>query len=314
MLGEFIDTSRLAQLSRGARAQPEPWLLFDPATLGTHYNRRPFVLDHRLAQHPDFALPALFDLCRRLDPVLVKRRVAVVPDDTDFDRSLDAYNHGLSVDDAIAHLEDGQGYIVVNNPERDPTYRLIIEGLLGEIAAAISPHEPGLNWYSTYLFITARDAVTPYHMDREMNFLLQIHGHKNVRLWDPFDDEVMSPADKDRLLADRAHRRPGYRPALDAKAMVYDLTPGIGVHHPFIAPHLVTTGSALSVSLAFTFRTARSDVWTDAHVFNHKLRRLGLAPAPVGTNLLRDATKARLIRLARRMRRLARGAEPEDEE
>ena len=27
------------------------------------------------------------------------------------------------------------------------------------------PIEPGMNWYSTYIFISTQDSVTPYHMD-----------------------------------------------------------------------------------------------------------------------------------------------------
>jgi len=140
-----------------------------------------------------------------------------------------------------------------------------------------------------------------------MNFLLQIRGRKTVKLWDPHDDEIMSAVDKDLLLAARDEPRPAYKPSFDAKAMTFELAPGLGVHHPFIAPHLVKTGRELSISLAITFRTRRSDIWTDAHRFNHLLRtRLGLAPLPVGRLPALDATKARLLRLSRHARQLLR--------
>ena len=172
-------------------------------------------------------------------------------------------------------------------------------------AAHTEPIEPGLNWYSTYIFITAHDSVTPYHMDREMNFLLQIRGTKTVKLWDPRDPEIMTPAEKDQLLAQRHEPRPTYKPSFERKAMTFELAPGLGVHHPFIAPHLVTTGKQLSISLAITFRTQRSDVWTDAHCFNHRLRsRLGVAPGNVGSRGVIDATMAGIIRMGGQARRL----------
>jgi hypothetical protein len=144
-------------------------------------------------------------------------------------------------------------------------------------------------------------------MDREMNFLLQVRGTKMVKLWDPRDPEIMTPAQKDQLLAQRRVPRPTYKPSLERKAMTFELAPGLGVHHPFIAPHLVTTGKQLSISLAITFRTQRSDVWTDAHRFNHRLRnRLGIAPGAVGSLGVVDATKAGIIRLGRQARRLLR--------
>jgi hypothetical protein len=143
-------------------------------------------------------------------------------------------------------------------------------------------------------------------MDREMNFLLQLRGSKTVQLWDPNDDEIMSPAEKDRLLARQDEPRPTYKPSFAAKAMTFDLGPGLGVHHPFIAPHLVRTGPALSVSLAITFRTRQADVWRDAHQVNDRLRRLGLDPDPVGRRAWVDNAKALAVRAVRGARRALR--------
>ena len=302
MLGRRLTHEELKTLAAAARGKDKPWLLFDEETFRESYNRRPFVVRHRLAEDPHFTFDALFDLCRRLPPNQIKVRVGKVPVDTDFDASLAAYNAGLTLEDAIAGFEEREAYICINNPERDPAYRAVIEGLVGEIAAQTEPIEPGLNWYSTYVFMSAQDAITPYHMDREMNFLLQVQGTKLVKLWDPGDDEIMSPEEKDRLLAQFDHQRPQYRESFERKAMRFELAPGLGVHHPFIAPHLVTTLANRSISLAITFRTERSDIWSDAHRFNHHLRRLGLTPAPVGQNLSRDTAKARALRLARSAR------------
>jgi len=288
--------------SRQARS---PWLQFDDREFRTAYNTRPFVVRHRLAEHPLFTYEALAALCRRLPAPQVPFRFGVVPDDAEFDSSLRRFRGELTLDDALDHLEARQAYVAIYNAETDPEYRPVIEGLLGEIAGHTEPIEPGLNWYSTYIFLTARDSVTPYHMDREMNFLLQIRGGKTVKLWDPFDDEIMTPVDKDQLLADRAEPRPTYKPAFERKAMTFELAPGLGVHHPFIAPHLVKTGRELSISLAITFRTRRSDTWTDAHRFNHLLRkRLGFSPISVGRLAAVDAAKASVVRLSRHARKL----------
>lgn len=126
-------------------------------------------------------------------------RFGVVPDNAHFDSSLLRYRKNLMLDDAIDHLEEHQAYIAIYNPENDAGYRPVIEGLLGEIAVATKPFEHCINGYSSYIFISARDSVTPYHMDREMNFLFQIRGRKTVRLWNPNDDVVMSPVERDHL-------------------------------------------------------------------------------------------------------------------
>jgi hypothetical protein len=298
MLGKFLTKDQVAQLAREASSNgKEPWIKFDPEVMRTSYNRRSFSVPHRLTEHPLFKLDALFTLCRRLGEKSARVRFGEVPVDTDFDSSLSRFKKELTLEDAINSLEEKKAYIALYNPEQDPEYRAAIEGFFGEIAAQLRDVDPDLNWYSTYIFISAQGSVTPYHMDREMNFLLQIRGKKTVKLWDPFDDEIMTPAQKDALLA-RKGKRPEYRPSFEAKASTYELTPGFGVHHPFIAPHLVTTGPEVSISLALTFRTRQSDTWTAAHVFNHLARRVGLTPTPVASNPRFDRAKAALVRPA----------------
>lgn len=301
MPGEFISPQRYSTLVASARGNAAPWLEFEPETLRSSYNRRPFQLRHRLADHPLFALEPLFALCRRLPKAQVCHRFGVVAPDADFDATLSPIvRRSLSLDDAIDHLEERQAYICIFNPELDPDYRPVIEGLLAEVAAHTEPLDPAITWYSTYIFISARESVTPYHMDREMNFLMQVRGTKIVRLWDPADDEIMTPSEKDYLFTAAHDARPHYQPSFEAKAMIYELRPGIGVHHPFIAPHLVRTGPELSVSFALTFRTRQSDVWSDAHRCNHYLRKIGLRPQQVGRHPLLDGAKAGLVRVAGR--------------
>lgn len=295
MLGENISSERYTQLLSRARQAPQHWFDFQPNEFATSYNLRPFLVSHRLPQHPQFSLPALFALCRRLPRDYVKYRFGVIPIDADIDTSLDRFRADLTLNDAIDRFEEKQAYIAIYNPEVDAEYRPTIEGLLGEIGLQTDPLDPGMSWYSTYIFISARDSVTPYHMDREMNFLLQVRGTKTVQLWDPFDDVVMTSAQKDNLLSYTGDARPPYHAQLEAKAMTFELRPGLGVHHPFIAPHLVRTGPEVSISLAITFRTRQSDIWTAAHRINHGLRGLGLSPRSVRRTPRVDRAKAALL-------------------
>ncbi|OOG53853.1 transcription factor jumonji JmjC domain-containing protein [Rhodanobacter sp. B05] len=305
MLGQFISPEQYASLLDDGHRRAAPLLELE-AGMFDKYNREPFLVSHRLAEHPDFSLERLLALCRRLPSRQVLFRVADIPGDVELDTSYDRYKRDLTLDDVIDHFEERQAYICINNPERDPAYRPIIEGLLAELAAQVDPLDPGMTWYSTYVFISAHDATTPYHMDREMNFLLQIRGGKTVYLWNPADADVMTDAQKDYLLA-YVGSRPPYKPSIEPKAAVFQLRPGLGVHHPFIAPHRVHTGSELSISLAVTFRTRRSDTWTRAHQFNTRLRRIGLRPGPVGRVAWVDRAKATVTRAWRRARRALPG-------
>ena len=309
MLGEYVSAEHYDRLLLRGQQEPAPWLPFDAGQMQTHYNRRPFLVTHRLHEHPMFDIAPLFDLARRLPEKQVKFRRGDIAPDTDFDATFARTEADLTLDHLLANFEPLHGYICLNNPEQDALYRPHIEGLLAELAAHTHPLDPHITWYSTYVFISAQGAVTPYHMDREMNFLLQIRGEKTADLWNQADPVIMSPAQKDRLLAyDGA--RPHYKPEFEARAEHFALRPGLGVHHPFIAPHRVWTHSNLSVSLAFTFRTRQSDRLTAAHQFNARLRRLGLQnPLPAGEKAWVDGAKAQALRALQRLRHPLRSAE-----
>jgi hypothetical protein len=299
MLGTEISAQQFRELLARTKRSPT-WLELDDGEVRAHYNKSGFLVRHRLAEHPMFQLDELFALCRRA-PQLAKHRFGVVPVDAHFNSSLGDYRRDLTLDDAIDHLVEKRAYIAIYNAEKDPRYTPVIEGLLGELGIAVQGIERTFNWYSTYVFITANDSITPYHMDREMNFLLQIRGTKSVKLWDPNDDEVMTAEQRDYLFTFAEDSRPTYRESLEAKAQTFALVPGLGVHHPFIAPHLVTTGPELSISFAITFRTPSSDLRSDVHAFNHRARRFGLDRIPIS-----ERGKAAVIRTLRRAKSVLR--------
>lgn len=306
MSGTDLPPERYEKLLRDVAPPEERQMSLSEADIDHHYNKDAFLFHHRLDKHPLFQLDSLFELCRRLPKDSVKLRKGSIPKDTDFDSSLARYQSELSLEETIAQFEQNKSYIAIYNPEFDAEYRAVIEGLLAEIAVAVRDSDPDFTWYSTYIFLSTEGSLTPYHMDREMNFLFQIRGNKTARLWGRLDDAVMTSEQRDTLLTERQLARPGYDESIEQRARIFELSAGNGVHHPFIAPHLITTHSALSISLAITYRTALSDLWTDAHHCNYLLRRTGLNPAAVGNNLSRDRRKAKLVRRLRSIKRRLR--------
>ncbi len=300
MLGRFVGDQEYKTLLSLGQAATERWLQLEPEEMRTHYNRLPFAMQHRLADHPLMQWSELRDLCRRMPPREVRYRFGDIAPDADFDQSYSKrYREGLTLEDALDNLEARRAYVCIYNPERDPVYGPFLEQLLAEFAVATQPLDPRITWYSTYVFISAQGAVTPYHMDREMNFLMQVRGSKTAYLWDQADPVIMSAVQKDQMLA-YVGRKPPWQPEFETKAMRFDLTPGVGVHHPFIAPHRVHTGPERSISLAFTFRTRWSDRQTLAHQLNWKLRQRGWRPGEIGRHPVMDAAKAGLMGLARK--------------
>src|SRR3546814_5877517 len=48
-----------------------------------------------------------------------------------------------------------------------------------------------------WIFITSLNTVTPFHFDKEHNFILQIHGRKRIYVWDHRDTVVASEHSRD---------------------------------------------------------------------------------------------------------------------
>jgi hypothetical protein len=139
--------------------------------------------------------------------------------------------------------------------------------------------------------ISSPQSVTPYHMDREMNFLLQVQGRKLVHLWDPADRSVLSEEELEYFFAWHSTKAMRYREEIQSKAMVYELTPGMGVHHPSTAPHWVKNGDAVSISFSITYRSAASNRRDLVYRTNYLLRRTGIKPRPFGHSRSIDSIK-----------------------
>ena len=303
MLGQSLTQSHFDKLVSSAKVLPTKLLQFDETEFTANYNQQAFLFQHRLNEHPLFELKSLFELCRRMEEKNIKFRFGEIPVDAEFDSSLMAYRKNLTLDDAINNLVENRAYIAIYNPEIDEIYKPVIEQIMGEIGVSTQAIDPHVNWYSTYIFISSMGSITPYHMDREMNFLLHVRGEKKAQLWGRLDDSVMTSAERDSLLSYAGEHRPAYRESFESRALNFDLSPGQGIHHPFIAPHLYSTNSDVSISLAVTYRTDLSDIWTDAHACNYLLRKLAMTPGAVGYDLSRDQQKANIMRSIRKIKK-----------
>ena len=277
-----------------------PALSFDTRVLAEAYDRRPFVFRHQLAEEPLLGRDQIFQLARRCPPAEVLHRVGQVPVNAQLDDAHLKHPTGLALDETLERFDDLKAALTINTPETDPAYRPLAEAVMDEIRAALRPLGEIVTWYATYIFVSTPGTITPYHMDRELNFLLQVHGRKRVRLWNPWDQRVMTTEEVEGLFALWGSiPRPGLHPEAEGLATEDQLTPGLGVHHPFIAPHVVETLDQPSVSWAFTFRTRSTDRITELAKINHRLRRVGLRPGRPGSSALADPIKLAASALGR---------------
>jgi hypothetical protein len=293
--------ARPSALAGAARDPSEGRLLdIDAAAFRAGFDRRPFLIRHRLRNHPLFALPRLLELARVLPGEDIEYNAGDLPMSIASELTPQT---GLSVEETIRRIAECRSWMVLKRVEHDPAYRELLQRCLAEVREFSEPLRPGMHFAQGFIFLSSPGAVTPYHMDPEHNFLLQIRGTKRVRQWDPRDRGVVSERDLERFYAG-ARRNMVLDDALRAKAAVIDLEPGFGLHFPVTAPHWVQNGPDVSLSFSITFRTPDLERRSVVHSVNGYLRRRGWEPSPFGLHPWRDSLKYTAFRSWRRARRL----------
>lgn len=132
--------------------------------------------------------------------------------------------------------------------------------------------------------------MTPYHLDFEHNFLLQIRGRKLFKLLDPQDRRLLPEVAREHMVCG-GHRNLEHRDEFAEHAHAFELMPGDGVHLPLSSPHWVRVGEEVSISLSVTFQTIPSMQTIAARQAGLHLRKLGITPTPVGRSPPLDSIK-----------------------
>jgi hypothetical protein len=277
----------------------------DPDAFRVQFTRAPFALRHRLERHPLFSMQRLVALARSLPQSKVEYNAGDVP--MTLDPRLTPQT-GLSPEETIRRIEQCNSWMVLKNVELDADYRRLLDDCVDEVrdmSAAFTGGRVtrGMRDRFGYIFISSANARTPYHMDHEENFLLQVRGSKVINVIPPDDREVLTTAELERFFGG-AHRNLTFKEEYRGHARPFELTPGVGVHVPVTAPHWVQNGPEVSVSFSITFQTAASLRWAHVHRVNSRLRRLGLRPGPVGASPVMDAAKQLAFRATDKLSRM----------
>ena len=209
----------------------------------------------------------------------------------------------------VDELNERKWPVLLKRVEQDPDYAAILDRCLDEVGAQAGGKVPRMLRREAFIFISSPCAVTPFHLDPEHNFLLQIRGSKTVSMWDREDRFVLPEAELERFYAAFVHRNLPWREVFQTTAWVVPLKPGQGLHFPVAVPHWVQNGPEVSISFSITFRSDSSKERELIYRANAKLRTLGLSPRPPGRSVLLDSTKrAAFSALSELKRVLARRA------
>ncbi len=266
-----------------------PRIHIDPSTFEPW---RIQAVTHALSNHPLLQIDALVELGKRQqERRLVRTHTADATAGTSF---ADAPNLHPNRKGATATLEDiaqARAWMSLLNVQADPIYRRLIDEILDEVRPIVELRDPGMCYRAGWIFVSSPNAVTPFHMDHEHNFIMQIRGTKRLYAWDPFDRVVVS--ERAQELFHDAHSRElvtwseDFRP----RARVLDLSPGLGGYMPSTSPHMVENGPEPSITISFTYYTDSTRRRELLYRGNAGMRRLGLEPTPVGASPNRDRVK-----------------------
>jgi hypothetical protein len=273
-------------------------LKIDASAFREHFGARPFAIRHQLTDHPLFQLPRLIELAGALPAHRVEYNAGDIPVNS---APALTPRTGLPVDETIRRIEECRSWLVLKNVEADPAYDALLDACLAEVlalAGAEAVHR------EAFVFISSPGAVTPYHMDPELNFLLQVHGTKQMHVFPGSDRSLLSEEELERFYAG-AHRNMVFKDEYQQKATTFELRPGDGVHVPVTDPHWLKVGAGgYSISFSITFQTRQTERRAALYAINHALRSQGRQPRPVGQSAWRDAYLYTKFRIGRRLRRL----------
>jgi mannose-6-phosphate isomerase-like protein (cupin superfamily) len=274
----------------------------DPEGFRANFNRKPFLVRHRLSGHPLFSLPRLVELSKRLP----ESYVAYTSGDVSISEGLyRGPRTGLSIEETIHQIEERRSWMVLKFVEWDPEYRLLLDACLDEVRVYSEPLAPRMWKREGFIFISSPGSLTPYHVDPEYNFLLQIRGNKKVSVVGDARGPALTEQElEEYYTAPSGQFKLAFKQEFYKKATAFELVPGLGVHVPVTAPHWVENGDEVSISFSITFESPVVERRAMLYATNAKLRRMGLRPAPVGRSALRDSAKLFAFRALRRAKRL----------
>lgn len=301
----------MPDLPRAARTDGHPLLGLDDDLFSAHFDRHPFKITHDLVKHPLLQLPRLVQLAGSLgSPILYFRgnhainQVDATEDmgakRTFLDRKLDRPQ--LSAVETIAQIESCNAWMQLRHVGQDPEYEALLQQIIDEFRPPSERVAPGLSSPRADIFVSSPGATTPFHLDEEHNFLLQIRGSKRLSIADGFNPAVL---DKESLRAyfHGSGELTRYSEHLEEHSVRVDLRPGEGVHIPPCHPHWVQNGPEVSISLGVLWYSDVTARRRHLYRVNGWLERAGLRPTTPGERPMTDAIKALPLTVKRQVRR-----------
>ena len=271
-----------------------PLLEADASAFEKLFPRQPFRIRHRLVGDPRLTLEAILELVKAMprDRIEYNSGKAAVSQDPTTTPLVD-----LSPEEVVKKIETAGAWMVLKRIEVHPTYKGLLDDALLSVARAqgvSSNAEAGFSDIQGFLFVSSPGSTTPFHLDSEDNFFVQVHGNKDFNVYDNQDHSIATDDQIEHAIT--KHRNLKFEDRYEQQGMHNHLLPGEGVFVPYCWPHYVKTCDTYSISVAITWKTAAVKRRNDLFVVNGMLRDRGLPQPAPGTQPVRDALKLAVFR------------------
>jgi hypothetical protein len=267
-------------------------------------SHKPFKIEHHLAGHPLLRVERLLELSAKLPANHIRHNFDNQAVASDYEWISKTDNSTLSkIPGIIQNIQSGKSWIVLKYLEQDPEYKELLSDCLQRVNDFSYPLEGDMSQKESFVFLTSPNQVTPFHLDPEHNFLLQIQGTKIVHIFDPSDRTIVSHENLEKYFSKRKEYSGNlnYDPAYENKVFMFKLAPGEGLYFPPLAPHWIQNGPEPSISYSVTFRTKQTKKRGSIYACNDALRNLGISPTPPGQKAWVDLLKFNFFRLWNRL-------------
>jgi hypothetical protein len=288
----------------GEHRHMEPLIAFDVAAFDP-WRIQP--VRHRLSGHPLLQPDSLLALSGRLEAAgRIRTHANDATAGTPFNDAPELHPNPLSAADTLNSLREAKAWMSLLNVQTDPIYRELVGSVLDSVQPLIERRDPGMCHRAGWIFVSSPKTVTPFHFDKEHNFILQIQGRKRVYVWDHRDTTVASELARDRFHQRHDRDQLQWRDGFRGRAQVFELHPGEGAYMPSTSPHMVENGDEPSITISFTYYTDSTRRDAMLHKAHAMLRDLGIAPPAVGQRPMLDALTIAGVSAALRFRGIAK--------
>ncbi len=274
------------------------------------------MIRHNFNEHPLLQLDELENLAQKLLPLNQCRFISSgATQQSEFlhhSRSPD----GRDLSEVFRNISEPGSWIALYNAETDPRYASLVREALSSVEQHISLEQPGIFSPQAFIFISAPPSVTPFHIDRENNFWLQIRGRKIMNVWNSNDRTIIPANTVENFIVDKSLHNVILRDEFMDSRHEWDLGPEEGVYFPSTSPHSTRTETdwvnpenAVSISIGIVFYTEKTRKDAYIHSLNRLLRKFGVSPKFPGESNL-DTAKFLSGKLIIALKKILRGYKP----